>query len=275
MRNVTHHAITRINERGNNNINIKNKSLADNARKNGVSLNKYKISNGATPLVNYLCCKRRKHSSSEIFIYLNYVFIFRNKKLITLYPVPDKYIDELNEINLRTKILLGYNKHLALTKSQGIYKAKITSTNEEFSYFKSHKDLAKFCVEYFFDTDLRRDFFKRNENNKKITYNDFFNYLSDNNYLQVICSIKRDTYFDEIFIKPERKTYKLFIYEDDHFKLINEYLNKSSAVAKACKLFKETNLYGKFLKTKSKKYLNKNNADFYRFLCENGKLIIV
>ena len=43
------------------------------------------------PFHDYLLSKLKKHKNSKIRIYCEYIYIYAGKKLITMYPVPDKY----------------------------------------------------------------------------------------------------------------------------------------------------------------------------------------
>lgn len=109
----------------------------------------------------YLISKLKKNSYCTLKVYSDFIYIHRNKKLITMFPVPEKYlpvsqwlpknynntIDEVEnipELILRTKYKTGdthfYSKKPG--KNNNMYQVVLIVNNELASYAKG-KDEAK------------------------------------------------------------------------------------------------------------------------------------
>lgn len=190
MKNVTRHAKMRINERGNNVVNVKNKFLANNVRKKGESLTEYTKKYGHTPLVEYLSRKVKKYPKSKIYLYLEYVFCFsESNQLITVYPIPEAFCGEpfLNA-NRETFGFGSRKKALKLRKQNKDY-ALLTKENGKehiIKSFETRQEAMNYGVEFFYFKKIGADFFK---NKKGKTVQEFNDFLIQNEFMRVIGNV--------------------------------------------------------------------------------------
>lgn len=190
MKNVTHHAKMRINERGNNVINVKNRLLANNVLKKGESLAEYAKKYGHTPLVEYLSYKAKKYPKSKIYLYLEYVFCFSaSNQLITVYPIPEAFYGEpfLNA----NREMFGFGsrkKALKLRKQDKDYALLTIDNGKEYviKSFETRQEAINYGTEFFYFKKVGADFFK---NNKGKNAQDFSDFLIQNEFMRVIGNV--------------------------------------------------------------------------------------
>lgn len=187
MKNVSHHAKQRINERGNETVNTYNKSLAKNAKKNGINVSEYCKKFKNTPLIDYIFGKIRKYPKTATYFYLNYIFIFSSTKnlLITMYPIPHRFRNEV-QMNLnRDKYHMSQRTEiLSISKKTGNYQlyVKYYSKMKRLGNFKDEKTAYKYGVEYFFMSPLGIKYF---EDNKNGNYTSFLKFLIEKQVIEV------------------------------------------------------------------------------------------
>lgn len=210
MKNVSHHAKQRINQRGNNVINTSNKSLAKNAIKNGISYERYLNKYQDTPLTDYIKAKKRKYPSCRFYFYQNFIFVFSSQeKLITLYQIPEKYIDEIfmnkkrNDFgmwqrkNINIKELKNKNGKFNLTIINGI--------RINMGRFETEKNALIYAIEYFYMLPIGATFFKENPDKK---YTDFFAFLNKQKMFELVNEETKEMVEASIEILVEKKTNK-------------------------------------------------------------------
>lgn len=207
MKNVSHHAIQRINQRGNNVINTSNKSLSKNARKNGISASEYVKKFGQTPLVKYINYKIKKYPKSKICLYLNYIFCFSaSGNLITLYPFPDKFKNEVTLNQNRNKYRMNTREFIfSKVKKNGDWTLYVTENNKEKKAgdFDTETEALRYGAEYFFLNPVGTKYF---EDNKEGCVKEFSNYLVENKFIRTVSNIPaKETpkaKEKEVYLKP-------------------------------------------------------------------------
>lgn len=84
---VSQHAKLRANQRLNLSYKAERNKQFNKALKNGIS---YKSFGG--DFYNYLLKKKNKNKNTGIKVYNNNIYVYKGKLIITVYPVPEKYI---------------------------------------------------------------------------------------------------------------------------------------------------------------------------------------
>lgn len=190
MKNVTRHAKMRINERGNNVINVKNKFLANNALKKGESLSEYTKKYGHTPLVEYLGFKVRRYPKSKIYLYLDYIFCFSaSNQLITIYPIPEAFYGEPFLNANRENFGFGSRKKMLKLRKQDKDYALLTKENGKervIKSFETRQEAMNYGTEFFYFKKVGADFFKKSKGKNA---QDFSDYLIQNGFMRVIGNV--------------------------------------------------------------------------------------